>query len=163
MPQIRPLIASDWGAVSQIYAEGIATRLATFETQVPTWEKWDSGHLSEGRYVAVDGDAILGWVALSPVSSRYVYRGVMEESIYIAQSARGQGIGSLLLTHIVSASEDLGIWTLQGGIFAKNTASIALHEKCGFRRVGYRERIGQLEGVWYDTVLMERRSQKVGL
>jgi L-amino acid N-acyltransferase YncA len=162
-PQIRPMTFADWDAVARIYKEGIDTKLATFETEVPAWEKWDSSRLQECRFVVANDGELLGWAALSPVSSRYVYRGVMDIGIYISANARGKGIGKMLLNHLVAASEQCGIWTLQAGIFSHNHASIALHSVCGLRIVGTREKIGQLDGVWYDTVLMERRSTKVGI
>lgn len=154
---------SDWPQVEAIYRQGIATGRATFETETPPWEKWDAVHFTHSRFVARDGDHVLGWAALSPVSSRCVYAGVAEVSVYIAEDARGQGVGKALLGALVAASEQAGLWTLQAGIFSDNTASIALHEKHGFRVVGVRERLGQLRGVWKDVVLMERRSKMVGV
>lgn len=160
---IEAMRAEDWTAVAAIYAEGIATGLATFETEVPAWEKWDQAHLPAPRLVARRDGAVLGWAVLSPVSGRCVYRGVAEVSIYIAASARGQGVGRRLLAALVEASEAAGLWTVQAGIMANNRASLALHEACGFRLVGTRERIGRLHGEWRDTVLMERRSPVVGV
>jgi L-amino acid N-acyltransferase YncA len=151
-----------WDAVRSIYLEGIATGDATFETEAPDWETWDSGHLRECRLVATQGDRVIGWVALSPVSRRSCYSGVAEHSIYIAGSARGRGVGKALLAELVARSEGAGIWTLQTSIFPENGASIAIHRACGFREVGRRERIAQLHGVWRDTVFMERRSRLVG-
>jgi len=153
----------DWAQVEAIYREGIATGLATLETEPPTWERFDATHRKDCRLVVRDGGCVLGWAALSPVSARAVYAGVAEVSIYIAAAARGQGIGKKLLQALVSASEQAGIWTLQAGIFRENTASITLHTACGFRVVGVRERLGQLHGVWKDVVLMERRSPIVGV
>ncbi len=153
----------DWPAVEAIYREGIATGLATFETETPSWERWDAAHRPDCRLVARDGDRVLGWAALSPVSDRCVYAGVAENSIYIAAAARGQGIGKVLLRALIEASEAAGIWTLQTGIFPENAASLALHRSCGFRIVGIRERIGQLHGVWKDVVFLERRSRVVGI
>jgi len=153
----------DWTQVEAIYREGIATGLATLETTPPTWERFDAAHRKDCRLAARDGERLLGWAALSPVSARAVYAGVAEVSIYIAEAARGQGIGKALLSALVEASEQAGIWTLQAGIFRENTTSIALHTACGFRVVGVRERLGQLRGVWKDVVLMERRSQIVGV
>jgi L-amino acid N-acyltransferase YncA len=158
MLKIREMTSQDWQSVSVIYAEGIATRNATFETEVPTWEIWDTGHLTVGRFVAVKDGEISGWTALSGYSSRQVYRGVAQVSVYIAEQARGQGIGKFLLKFLVEESERAGFWTLQSGIFPENTASLALHAKCGFRQVGYRERIGQLDSIWRDVILLERRS-----
>lgn len=153
----------DWPAVEAIYREGIATGLATFETETPSWERWDAVHRPDCRLVVRAGERVLGWAALSPVSDRCVYAGVAENSIYIAAAARGQGIGKALLRALVEASEAAGIWTLQTGIFPENAASLALHQACGFRIVGIRERIGQLHGVWKDVVFLERRSRVVGI
>lgn len=153
----------NWPAVAQILREGIATGNATFETTVPKWEEWDRAHLRDCRLVARAGDRIVGWAALSPVSNRCVYGGVAEVSVYVAARAWGQGIGTLLLRALVEASEGAGIWTLQAGIFPENVASIRLHEACGFRKVGIRERLGQMDGVWRDVVLLERRSHTVGV
>lgn len=158
-PRIRPMTSADWPAVRAIYAEGIATRDATFETTAPEWPAWDAGHTPEHRFVAVDpDDAVLGWVACSPVSSRCVYAGLLELSVYVAAAARGRGVGSALLAALVASTEAAGVWTLQTGIFPENGASLALHARHGFRVVGTRERIGRLDGVWRDTVLLERRS-----
>jgi phosphinothricin acetyltransferase len=151
-----------WDAVRQIYWEGIATGKATFEESVPDWTEWDARHLPTCRLIASSGDGFLGWAALSRVSSRQVYTGVAEVSIYIAERARGRGIGAALLTTLVAESERNGIWTLQAGIFAENSTSIRLHQRAGFRIVGTRERIACLKGTWRDTVLMERRSAIVG-
>jgi L-amino acid N-acyltransferase YncA len=161
--EIDSLSEKDWSQVAAIYQAGIDTRNATFETAVPAWEKWDTGHRQDCRFVARNGDHVLGWVALTPYSARAAYAGVAEVGIYVAPAARGQGIGKALLSALVKASEQAGIWTLQAGIFRENTASIALHTACGFRVVGVRERLGQLHGFWKDVVLMERRSQVVGL
>jgi phosphinothricin acetyltransferase len=160
---IRPMTAADWPEVSAIYEAGIATGDATFETAAPTYEAWDRSHLEDHRLVArsADGD-IVGWAALSPVSDRCVYGGVAENSIYIHHDARGRGVGRVLLDRLISSSEGAGIWTLQTGIFPENVASLALHQRCGFRIIGTRQRIGQLDGVWRDTLLLERRSTVVG-
>ncbi|MBL7201007.1 MAG: N-acetyltransferase [Anaerolineae bacterium] len=155
--------AADRGAVRSIYLEGIATGHATFEAGVPEWPAWDAGHLPEPRLIARQGDRIVGWTALSPVSSRAVYAGVAEVSIYVSACARGKGVGRALLRALIERSEHAGIWTLQAGIFPENEASIALHVSCGFRRVGRRERLGQIDGAWRDVVLVERRSRVVGL
>lgn len=160
---IRAMTPHDWAAVRAIYEEGILTRNATFETDAPEWERWDRGHLPVCRLVACDGDPVIGFAALSPVSARAVYRGVAEVTIYIASPARGKGIGTMLLRELVSASEAAGIWTLQAGIFPENEASIRLHESAGFRLVGRRERIASLHGRWRDVVLMERRSTAAGV
>ena len=153
----------DWGAVRAIYREGIATGNATFETDAPPWEAWDKDHLRACRLVARADGRVMGWAALSPVSGRCVYAGVAEVSVYVSTSARGQGVGRALLGALIEASEHAGLWTLQAGIFPENTASLALHRAHGFREVGRRERIGQLNGVWRDVVLMERRSKVVGI
>jgi len=162
-PQIRTMQADDWAAVRQIYAEGIATGNATFETETPEWPKWDNGHMQTPRLVALGNQQILGWAALSPVSGRCVYAGVAEVSVYVAAAARGRGVGKVLLQSLVEESERCGIWTLQAGIFPENVPSLALHKSCGFREVGRRQRIGKLAGVWRDTVLLERRSSVFGL
>lgn len=156
---IRQLEASDWPEVPRIYKEGIGTGLATFQTDVPTWAEWDSAKLSFCRLVAVMSNKVVGWAGLSATSSRCVYAGVAEVSVYVDESYRGQGIGKTLLTSVITESDSNGIWTLQSGIMRNNSASIALHEACGFRTVGYRERIARdCNGVWRDTVIMERRS-----
>ena len=152
----------DWEQVRAIYLEGIATGHATFETQASTWEQWDAAHLLDGRLVARSGSTVKGWAALSPVSGRCVYAGVAEVSVYVGQNHRGEGIGGALLKALIEASESAGIWTLQAGIFPENSASIRLHKSCGFREVGVRQRIGKMNGLWRDTVLLERRSQLVG-
>ena len=156
---IRPLDASDWPAVRSIFLEGIATGRATFETEAPSWEKWDAGHLAAPRLVAATGGECVAWATLSPVSQRRVYAGVAESSVYVAEACRGQGVGKALLGALVDASEAAGLWTLQAGIFATNVPSIRLHLSCGFRIVGTRERIASLAGTWHDVVLVERRSQ----
>jgi len=158
--QVEPLQPQDWPAVRDIYAEGIATGNATFETQVPDWDVWDANHLPHCRFVAREGERIVGWAVLSPVSRRAAYAGVAEVSVYVAETARGRDVGKALLQALVAAAEDAGIWTLQGSIFPENRASLALHQACGFRIVGRRERIAQLHGVWHDTVLVERRSSQ---
>ena len=149
---------ADWPAVCDIFREGIATGIASFETEVPEWERWDAAHLAEPRLVARRGHAVLAWAALSPVSTRWCYRGVAEVSIYVAAAARGAGVGRALLQALAAASERAGLWTLQATVFADNTASLALHAKCGFRVVGRRERIAERDGLWRDTVLLERRA-----
>lgn len=162
---IRPLKPSDWPAVRRIYREGIATGDATFETEVPSWERWDGSHLASCRFVAVrerDGETV-GWAALSPVSDRCVYGGVAEVSVYVAEGARGRGVGSALLERLVQGSEEAGIWTLQAGIFPENAGSIAIHLARGFRVVGVREKLGRLGDRWRDVTLLERRSPTVGL
>lgn len=160
---VDTMTPADWPEVSAIYRDGIASGHATFETVVPEWAVWDAKHRPDCRLVVRRGEQVLGWAALSPVSARPVYAGVAEESIYIAAVARGRGIGKILLAKLVAESEHAGIWTLQTSIFPENVASIVLHKACGFREVGRRERIGQMNGVWRDTVFMERRSQIVGI
>lgn len=161
--EIIPMTEKHWDVAREIFRQGIATGNATFETSVPDWKEWDERHLPTCRLVAHRGDKVLGWAALSRVSSREVYRGVAEVSIYIAEEARRHGIGHRLLTALVEGSEQNGIWTLQAGIFADNAVSIRLHQKAGFRVVGTRERVGCLDGRWRDTLLMERRSAVVGI
>ena len=154
---IRPLLPSDWPAVAAIFAEGIATGDATFETTVPAWEDWDARHLPEHRFVAeVDGE-IVGWIAAVPYSRREVFRGVGEESVYVAERARELGVGRTLLSALIASARDGGLWTLQAGVFPENEASLALHRAHGFREVGTRERIGELGGAWRDVVLLELR------
>ena len=160
---IEAMRDSDWPAVRKIYAEGIATGDATFQTAAPEWAEWDAGHLRHSRLTIVAGETVGGWAALSAVSRRECYSGVAEVSIYVAKVYRGHGLGRRLLTALGAESEANGIWTLQAGIFPENRASIALHERLGFRQVGVRERIGQRDGRWRDTVLLERRSRTVGL
>jgi len=159
---IRALTEDDWPAVAAIYAEGIATRNATFETAVPSWEAWNASHQAEHRLVAEEGGRVVGWAALSPVSDRCCYAGVAENSVYVAAEARARGIGRALLEQLISATEAAGLWTIETGIFPENEASVALHEQCGFRLVGIRKRLGQLDGVWRDVLLLERRSGVVG-
>ncbi|WP_339655770.1 N-acetyltransferase family protein [uncultured Maribacter sp.] len=160
---IRKMSETDWNSVADIYKEGIATGIATFETTVPTFESWDKAHMTSCRFVAELSDTILGWVALSPVSSRCVYGGVAEVSVYISKASRGKGIGKLLLKYLIDASEQEGIWTLQSGVFPSNHGSIKAHEAVGFRLIGKRERVGKLNGQWIDNVLFERRSRIVGI
>lgn len=153
---------ADWDHVRSIYLEGIRTGQATFETEAPDWRKWDASHLKECRLVARARETIAGWAAVSPVSTRRVYLGVAESSVYVAEEFRGLGYGRALLEALIACSEQHGIWTLQAGILAENVSSLALHRKCGFREVGRRERIGRLKGVWRDVILLERRSKVVG-
>lgn len=158
---IENMLPSDWPAVEAIYNEGIATCNATFEVAAPFGEEWDRHHLGLCRLVARLDGLVVGWAALSPISGRYAYRGVAEVSVYVAEAMRRQGIGKALLSALIEASERAGIWTLQASIFPENTASLALHKRCGFRVVGRRERLGQLRGRWRDVILMERRSTVV--
>jgi L-amino acid N-acyltransferase YncA len=160
---IEALTPDDWEAVRAIFEEGIDTGNATFETQAPDWEAWDRGRLKVARLVARCGGQVVGWAALSPVSTRPVYSGVAEVSLYVTASARGRGVGTTLLRALIGASERAGIWTLQGAIFPENAASLALVRRCGFREVGRRERIGYMNGAWRDTILVERRSRVAGV
>ena len=159
---IEPMTAGDWNQVRAIYEEGIRSGNATFETSAPSWEQWNQAHLPFCRLVARSQGAVVGWAALSPVSARKAYAGVAEASIYVSEAAQGRGIGTALQEELTRESEAHGIWTLQGVVFAENAASLALLKKAGFREVGRRERIGQLEGRWRDTILLERRSPVVG-
>ena len=160
---IRSLSESDWPSVAQIYKDGIATGLATFEKEVPDWKEWNTNHLQSCRIVAESKDIIMGWAALTPVSGRCVYAGVAEVSVYVAHNFRGQGIGLKLLNELIRLSETEGIWSLQSGIFPENKPSIELHKKAGFRIIGYRERIGKLHGTWRDNCMLERRSRVTGI
>ena len=155
--QIRPLDESDWPAVATIYAEGIATGNATFEVDVPTWERWERAHPSL-RLVAEAEGAVVGWAALSPYSDRRCYRGVAEESVYVAASARGRGVGRRLLSELIERADAEGYWTLLAGIFKENEPSLRLHDAMGFRVVGVHDRLGEQGGVWRDVLLLERRS-----
>jgi L-amino acid N-acyltransferase YncA len=156
---IRELRPEDWPAVRSIYEEGIRGGDATFETETPSWERWDAAH-PELRLVAEREGSVVGWAALSPASARHCYRGVGEVSVYVAGEARGSGLGRELLDRLVQRSEEAGYWTLSAGVFPENEASLALHERCGFRLVGVRERIGRLNGTWRDVLLLERRSPR---
>ena len=156
---IRDLRPDHWPEVARIYAEGVATGNATFETGVPSWREWDAAHLAEHRFVAATEGETVGWIALAPVSRRGCYRGVAEVSAYVGEGARGNGVGTALLERLVESSEAAGIWTLETGVFPENEASLDLLKRFGFREVGVRERIGQLDGVWRDVVLLERRSR----
>ncbi|TCD11721.1 N-acetyltransferase family protein [Pedobacter frigidisoli] len=160
--EIRNLLSSDWNLVKSIYEMGIVTGNATFQTNAPSWAEWDSAHLPNGRIVAEEHGIVIGWAALTPVSSRCVYAGVAEVSVYIHPEKSGMGIGLSLLVELVRLSEAEGIWTLQAGIFPENLASLRIHEKAGFRILGVREKIGKQNGVWRDTVLLERRSKIIG-
>ena len=158
---IEALRPEHWEQVARIYADGIATGNATFETEVPAWESWDAAHLAEHRFVAVLDERLVGWIALAPVSSRCCYAGVAEVSAYVDEEARGQGVGAALLATAVESSEHAGIWTLQTGVFPENEPSLRLLRRFGFRAVGTQERIGRLHGIWRDVVLLERRSEVV--
>jgi L-amino acid N-acyltransferase YncA len=162
--RVRSFEPGDWPAVLNIYLEGIATGHATFETVAPSWEKWDSNHLSIARLVAAtEDDTVAGWAALSPVSSRAVYSGVAEVSVYVGVNFRGLGIGASLLGELIRASETNDIWTLQASVFPENVASVILHRKHGFRDVGVRKHIARLNGAWRNTLLLERRSNIIGV
>jgi L-amino acid N-acyltransferase YncA len=160
---VRPMKPDDWEAVRAIYAEGMSTGNATFERESPHWQSWDASHLRECRLIARSSSDIIGWVALSPVSNRCVYAGVAEVSLYVRSSARRHGVGKALLQALIDESESAGIWTLEGGVFPENAASIGLLKSCGFREVGRRERLGQMAGAWRDVLLFERRSNRVGI
>jgi len=162
--RIRPMTAADAGAVLRIYQAGLDSGHASFEVAAPSWEAFDAARLPEHRYVAVDDGAVLGWVAVSAVSSRCVYAGVVENSVYVAPAARGRGVGRALLDALIASTEAAGIWTIQSGVFPENAASLALHRRAGFRVVGVRERIGRHESLgnrWRDVVFIERRSPLV--
>jgi L-amino acid N-acyltransferase YncA len=159
--EIADLRPEHWAEVARIYAEGIATGNATFETEVPTWEHWDTAHLPSHRFVALQDGEVVGWVACSGISDRCVYGGVVENSVYVAEGARGQGIGVRLLEELIRSTEAAGVWTIQTGIFPENASSIRLHERVGFELVGRRKRLGRLNGVWRDVMLLERRSAVV--
>ena len=158
---MRDLRPGDWPEVARIYEEGIRTGKATFETEVPSWEAWDAAHLDEHRFVAEREGRVVGWIALAPVSSRCCYAGVAEISAYVGEEARGQGVGSELLTTAIESSERARIWTMQTGVFPENAPSLGLLRRFGFRVLGTQERIGRLHGVWRDVVLLERRSEVV--
>jgi L-amino acid N-acyltransferase YncA len=159
--ELRQLEANDWPAVREIYRQGIRSGLATFEVEAPSWEDWDVAHHAEHRLVAEMGDRVVGWAALAPVSTRRVYAGAAEDSVYVANDAQGQGVGGALLSALVAGAEAAGIWTIEAGIFPENGASIAVHQRCGFRIVGVREKLGRRDGLWRDVLLLERRSALV--
>ena len=160
--KFRKLEEKDWTHVSEIYKQGLDTENATFQLEVPSWSDWNNGHLISCRIIAEIDTKIIGWAALSPVSSRCVYGGVAEVSVYVSNDFSGQQIGTKLLNKLILESEENGIWTLQSSIFPENKASLKIHKKLGFREVGYREKIGKMKGVWRDTILLERRSSKIG-
>jgi L-amino acid N-acyltransferase YncA len=161
--QIISMLPLHWEVVSKIYAEGLSTGNATFQTTVPAWEEWDKAHVANSRLVAVENNEVLGWAALTPVSGRCVYAGVAEVSVYVAAAARAKGVGKKLLQELIEESEKNNFWTLQAGIFPENEGSVKIHLNNGFRIIGSREKIGEMNGVWRDTLLLERRSTKVGL
>jgi phosphinothricin acetyltransferase len=160
--EVRDLRPDDWPEVARIFEEGIRTGNATFETEVPSWEAWDAAHVPEHRFVADREGRVVGWIALAPVSSRCCYAGVAEVSAYVAEEARGEGVGRQLLAALIERSERAGIWTLETGVFPENEPSLRLLQRFGFRIVGTRERIGRMHGMWRDVVFLERRSEVVG-
>ena len=158
---IEALRPEHWHGVARVFAEGIATRNATFETEVPAWEAWDSSHLADHRFVALREGEVVGWAAASAVSGRCCYSGVVENSVYVAEAARGQGVGRRLLEELIASTEAAGIWTIQAGMFPENEGSIRLHEAVGFENVGTHRRLGKLDDLWRDVLLLERRSPRV--
>ena len=161
---IKKMTETDWQGVVKVYSEGINTGKATFQTELPSFAEWDDSHIKTCRLVAHLGNKVIGWCALSPTSSRCVYAGVAEVSIYIGEEYRGKGIGKALLTNLVKLSEENGFWTLQSGIIKENVGSIVLHKSCGFREIGIREKISKMSnGEWFDVILMERRSKIIGI
>jgi len=160
---IRKMLASDGRRVLQIYRQGLETRNATFETEVPDWKHWDLAHHKFRRFVYAEKGKVLGWGALAPLSTRNCYEGVAEISIYFDTDHLGQGIGNKLMEAVIDESEKNGIWTLYTSIFPENVASHKLHLRHGFRKIGIRQRIAQLDGVWRDTLILERRSRKIGV
>lgn len=161
--EIRPMLATDWTTVAAIYQHSLEAGTASLDTEVPTWEEWDKSHLRVGRLVATAHDRVVGWIALTAISTREVYKGVASISVYISHRHQGKSIGKFLMEQLIIESERNGIWTLQSNIFPENQPSIRLHRKLGFRTVGYREKIGCLNGLWRNIVLMERRSKTVGI
>jgi phosphinothricin acetyltransferase len=160
----RSLLSTDYRFVKEIYELGIATGNATFQTETPSWESWDKDHLGNARIVALDETtSVVGWAALTAVSGRCVYAGVAEVSIYIHPRVRGRGVGKKLLSELITQSEKESLWTLQAGIFPENKASMKIHEQCGFRQIGYREKIGKMNARWRDIMMLERRSKIVGV
>lgn len=160
---IENLSQKHWPQVKKIYEEGIATGNATFQQTAPSWEEWDNAHLKSCRLIAIENNEVIGWAALTPLSGRCIYAGVAEVSVYVSKDARGKGVGKKLLQALINESEQNNLWTLQAGIFPENTGSIKIHEACGFRLVGKREKIGKMNGVWRDTLLFEKRSDRVGI
>ena len=154
---VRALLPDDWSAVAEIYWDGMRNGLATFETELPSWQQWDAAHLHGHRLVADSFGEIVGWAALSPASKRRCYAGVVENSVYVARDAQGRGLGRQLLEALIEGARHAGIWTIQTSIFPENRASLRLHERCGFRVVGMRDRIAKRDGIWRDTIFLERR------
>ncbi len=168
MISILPMTEKHWPQVSKIYQEGIDTGNATFEAEPPAWSCWNEAHMSDCRLIAVDGNEVLGWAALSPVSSRCVYAGIAEISVYVSNSSKRKGVGRKLLTALIKESEKAGVWTLNASVFPENEASIKLHESLGFRVIGIKEKVGKmtfgpLKNEWRDNVLLEKRSSFVGI
>ncbi len=161
--EIKNFTEQDYIQIAKIYKQGIDTGIATFQNEIPDWQSWDKSHLENCRIALIESNEIIGWAALTAVSNRCVYAGVAEVSVYVATNFRGKGMGEILLNSLAEESEQAGIWTLQSGIFAENIGSIKLHEKCGFRQIGYREKIGQKNGIWKDNIIMERRSKNIGI
>jgi phosphinothricin acetyltransferase len=161
--KFHAITETNYSQIAKIYEEGIKTGMATFETIAVDWETWDKNHLPVGRITLQEGNTVLGWASLANVSSRCVYGGVAEVSVYVSEKSRGKGIGKKLLLELIKISEKNGFWTLQSGIMRDNKASIQMHINCGFREIGYREKIGQLNGVWLDNILLERRSKTIGI
>jgi L-amino acid N-acyltransferase YncA len=159
----RAMTATDWTSVAEIYKQGIETGNATFQQAIPAWEDWNNGHVSTCRIVVEVDNEVAGWAALSAVSSRPVYAGVAEVSVYVGSKYRGLQLGTKLLDKMITESESQGFWTLQAGIFPENKASIAIHKKSGFREIGYREKVAKMNTIWRNTVLMERRSTVAGM
>jgi len=160
---IQNLEPAHYSSVKRIYEEGIATGNATFQTEAPEWDEWNNSHLQHSRLVAIENGELLGWAALTPVSGRCVYAGVAEVSVYVSTKARGKGVGKFLLEKLIEESERNNIWTLQAGVFPENASSLKIHEASGFRKIGLREKIGKMKGIWRDTVLLEKRSKAVGV
>jgi L-amino acid N-acyltransferase YncA len=158
----RSMRPGDWSSVATIYRQGIETGNATFQTDIPTWDSWDAAHIKNCRIVAAHSEEIIGWAALTPVSGRCVYAGVAEVSVYVSPRYHGQKIGTMLLGKLISESEEAGLWTLQSSIFPENLPSLRIHLNLGFRKVGVRKKIGKMNGIWRDTVLLERRSAITG-
>jgi L-amino acid N-acyltransferase YncA len=158
---IEPMHPAHGSQVLEIYQQGLDTGLASFEVTAPGWGAFSSARLPNHRFVALDGPRVVGWIAVSPVSTRPVYAGVVEHSVYVAAAARGRGIGRALLDELIRSTEDAGIWTIQAGVFPENVGSLTLHARAGFRTVGVRRKVGRHHGVWRDVVLLERRSAKI--
>lgn len=161
--EIKYMTIEDWETVAEIYKQGVDTGNATFQQEIPTWDAWNDAHLKTCRLIATINKEIAGWAALSPISERCIYAGVAEVSVYVSDKHKGKRVGTKLLESLIKASEKEQIWTLQAGIFPENIASISLHNKLGFRVVGVREKIGKLNGVWRDTVVLEKRSTITGM